>query len=405
MGQSLSEPLVTEPQQLTAPAEGATRVLKPDALDELRRFQDPKLIEGGHVTLISLDAIAEAYGSRWELQAARVEKFVQRHLARELQEAEPFLQVSRTDILIARPGAERAAALVAGLRDLRQILHHFLGSSARALEGVYEVIAVRGDRVEARPVDRAALAANEQQAELERERAEDLARATETFMASHGRMVRVSCDLQPLVNLQKDAVIGLRLTQRVNSGADDVQLPPAALASFAGVDRQRVDWATVVHGLSQLRERGEKAPTLVLSMSYASLSSQRGRTDMLELLRQARERATHGVICEVSGVEGAPYAQLQEAIAIIRPMSLFVVGKIDNPAHVVWSQLKGVGLRGVGFDCPIADGRAEFLGWANATVARARAVAASVLLYRIPSRDLVGPLAEAGATHATLKVD
>lgn len=396
---------MTEPQEL-APAAGdsGTRILKPDALDELRRFQDPALVAGGHLTLISLDALAEAYGGRWDLQASRIEKFVQRHLSRELKDG-GFLQVSRTDILISRPRVQRAAAQVASLRDLRQVLHHFLGRSARALDGVYEVIAVRGDRVEARPVDRAALAALEQAADLERERAEDLARATEPFMASHGRRVRVSCDLQQLINLQKDAGIGLRLSQRVNSGADEHPLPPAALAAFAGVDRQRVDWGSVVHGLAQLRERGEKAPTLVVSMSYASLSSQRGRSDMLELLRQARERAAHGVICEVSGIEGAPQAQLQEAISIIRPMSLFVVGKIDNSALVVWGQLKSVGLRGLAFDCPPAEGRAEFLGWANATIARARGVAASVLLYGLPSRDLVRALAEAGATHATLTAD
>jgi len=382
--------------------QGVTRILKPEAVDALRRFQEPRLVAGGHVTLISLDALAEAYGDRWSLQAPRVEKFVQRHLARELRGEEQFLHVSPTDVLIVRPEADRAAAQVASLRDLRQVLHHFLGRSARALDGVFEVIAVHGDRVEARPVDRFALAALEQAADLERERAEDLARATEAFMASHGRKVRVSCDLQPLLNLQKDAVIGLRLAQRVSSGAEDVQLSSAALAAFAGVDRQRVDWATIVHGVSQLRERGEKAPTLVLSMSYASLSSQRGRSDMVDLLRQARERAAHGVICEVSGVEGAPHAQLQEAIAIIRPMSLFVVGKIDNPSQVIWSHLKGVGLRGLGFDCPQAEGRAEFLGWANATIARGRGVAASVLLYGMPSRDLAPALAEAGATHATL---
>ena len=38
-------------------------------------------------------------------------------------------------------------------------------------------------------------------------------------------------------------------------------------------------------------------------MSYASLSSQRGRTEMVGLLKQAREYAALGVICEVSGLE------------------------------------------------------------------------------------------------------
>jgi hypothetical protein len=188
----------------------------------------------------------------------------------------------------------------------------------------------------------------------------------------------------------------------VNSGEDDAALPPAALDSFAGIDRQRVDWSTVVHGLAQLRERAERAPTLVISMSYASLSSQRGRSDMLDLLKQARDYAAHGVICEVSGIEGAPHAQLQEAISLLRPLSLFVVGKIDAPAQVVWSHLKGVGLRGLGFDCPPIEGRAEFLGWAAAAIARARGVAPSVLLYGVPAMDLTSALATAGASHATV---
>jgi hypothetical protein len=137
-------------------------------------------------------------------------------------------------------------------------------------------------------------------------------------------------------------------------------------------------------------------------MSYASLSSQRGRTEMMGLLQQAREYAALGVICEVSGVEGAPHAQLQEAVSLIRPLSLFVVGRIDAPSQVVWSHLRGTGLRGLAFDCPPLDGDAAFLGWAKAMTAKARRVASSVLLYGVPSIRFAAPLAEAGATHATL---
>jgi hypothetical protein len=395
---------MSEPPSEAAPQGGqvATRVLNPGAGDALLRFQDAGLLSAGQINLISLDAIAEAFGSRWALQAGRVEKYMHRLLARELGGDGPFLQVSPTDILIARPEEAREAAQVACLRDLRQVLHHFLGSSARALDGVYEVTAVVSDRVEARPVDRQELAALEQASDLERDRAEALARATESFIASHGRKVRVSCDVHPLINLQNGAAIGFRLAQRVNSGQDDAVLPPSGLVAFAGIDRQRVDWAALTQGLAGLRERGDKAPTLVISISYASLSSQRGRTDVLELIKQARDYAAHGVICEVSGVEGAPHALLQEAISIIRPLSLFVVGKVDTPAQLVWSHLKGVGLRGLGFDCPPTEGRAEFLGWATATIARARGVAPSVLLYAVPSMDLVRPLSEAGASHATV---
>ncbi|MDB5493904.1 MAG: hypothetical protein JWP86_1241 [Phenylobacterium sp.] len=395
---------MTQPAQADTLRTGevATRVLTAGVADGLGRVGDPTLLAAGHVNLISLDAIAETFGSRWSFQAIRVEKFAHRLLAHELQGEETFLQVSPTDVLISLPSHEREAAQVVCLRYLRQVLHHFLGSSARAPDGVYEVVSVSGDRVEARPVDPAELLAREQEAEIEREREEALARAIEPFIASHGRRIRVACELEPLLNLGTGACIGLRLAQRVSSGPEEVQLSSDAVAAFAGIDRQRVDWSTVIHGLAQHRERGQQTPTLIVSMSYASLSSQRGRTEMVGLLQQARQHAALGVICEVSGIEGAPHAQLEEAVAIIRPLSLFVVGKIDSPSQLVWSHLRGAGLRGLAFDCPPFEGDAVFLGWAKATAAKARTVASSVLFYGAPSVGFAPQLAEAGVTHATL---
>lgn len=395
----MSQPCDALPRDSDA---AATRVLSAGLGAALARFQAPAPIEAGQLNLISLDAVAETFGSRWALQAVRVEKFVERLLARELGPDDAFLQVTPTDVLISLPGRDRAAAQVACLRYLRQVLQHFLGGSARAADGVYGVISVHSDRVEAQPLAVAELLALEQAADVERDRAAALARATEPFIASHGRKVRVACELEPLINLATGASIGLRLAQRVHSGADDVLLGAEAVSDFAGIDRQRLDGSAVIHGLAQHRERGQQTPTLIVSMSYASLSSQRGRSEMVGLLQQARQYAALGVICEVSGVEGAPHAQLQEAVAIIRPLSLFVVGRIDAPSQVVWSQLRGTGLRGVAFDCPPFEGDAVFLGWAKAMTTRARRVASSVLLYGVPSIGFVSRLAEAGATHATL---
>jgi hypothetical protein len=89
-------------------------------------------------------------------------------------------------------------------------------------------------------------------------------------------------------------------------------------------------------------------------------------------------------------------------VAIIRPVSLFIIGKIEAPAQVVWSHLKASGLRGVAFDCASSEGGAEFLGWASTLVRRARRAARSVLLYGLPTIEHAQALHEAGATHATL---
>jgi hypothetical protein len=393
-----------QPQARADPAVGSVRVLTATAQDALQGFQDADLLAVGQVNLVSLDGLVEGLGGRWPLQARQVEAFVERFLFAELAGA-PFLMVSTGDVMISLQHSSREAALVTCLRCLRQILQRFLGTSARAVEGVYQVTSIRSGRIEARRVDPDELARLERSADIERDRARDLARATESFVASHGRKVTVACELHPLLNVQNGAVIGRRLAQRVTSGRDDAVVTLPQLAAFAGVDRQRVDWAAVIHGLDQLRAHGETPPCLVVSISYASLSSERGRSAMVDLLKQARAYAGHGVICELSGIEGAPQAQLQEALALLRPLSLFIVGRIESPAVAVWSQLKAVGLRGVAQDCPAFDGPAEFLGWACAAVARARRVAAAALLYDLPAMDLMRLAAKAGATHATISDD
>lgn len=393
-------------QTSACPATGSAsvRVLNAAAQDVLQGFQDMDLLAGGQINLISLDALVEGLGGRWSLQVRQVEKFVERFLFAELAGA-PFLMVSATDVMISLPHESREAALVRCLRCLRQILQRFLTTSAPALDGVYQVTSIRSGRVEARRVDPGELARLERSADVERDRARDLARATETFVASHGKRVTVACELHPLLNVQTGGVIGRRLAHRVTSGRDNAPVTVPQLAAFAGVDRQRVDWAAVIHGLDQLRAHTETPPCLIVSISYASLSSERGRTGMVDLLKQARAYAGHGVICELSGVEGAPHAQLQEALALIRPLSLFIVGRIESPAVAVWSQLKAVGLRGVAQDCPAFEGRAEFLGWASTAIARARRVAAAALLYDVPAMDLVPLAAKAGATHVTIRED
>jgi hypothetical protein len=47
-------------------------------------------------------------------------------------------------------------------------------------------------------------------------------------------------------------------------------------------------------------------------------------------------------------------------------------------------------------------GDAEFMGWASTTVAAAKKVAKSILVYRADSAQRAGLLASFGATHVSL---
>lgn len=385
------------------PSGGATRRLTAGLGGALHHFQDEALLARGQVNLITLDAIAGQMAGRWASRRPLVERFVDQLLGAELTGGAAHLWVSQTDVLVSHPALDRAAAQVACLRYLRKALQHFLASSLRAPEGLFQVASISADRIDALPVDIGELLETERRANLERDRAQAFARATEPFVASHGRAVRASCRLEPVLKLRPTSSIGFRLVGRVVGQTDSQELTTDETAGLAGVDILKIDQATSLHGLAQVREMDRRPATLIVPVSYVSLSSQRGRTETVALLKQARECVEHGVISEIFGIEGAPHATLYEAVSLIKPFALFVVARLAATATGGLRQLRGSGLRGLAFDCPPHEGDAELMVWAAATVARTKQVASSVLIYGAPSQRHAERFAAAGATHVTLK--
>jgi hypothetical protein len=392
----------------------ASPKLRSDAVDKrsmaagaeaaLRLIEEQGLTERGHVNLVSIEALVRHLDRRWPSIEVQVDRYVSKLLAEAMGRSGSFIRVSETDYLICQPALGRTEAQVACLRYLRVIFKRFLGSEAKAAEGVMAVTSISVGRVEAHALKPDTLLALEKRQDAGRRRAEALAQAVDPFVASDGRTIRVECSLEPIIQLKRGSVIGYRLAGRTHLDATGETLRPEDLTGLAGVDLVKRDMANAVQGLALVRDRSRAGlpAALIVPLSYSSLTSQRTRGDLLDLLADARKCASQGLIFELSGIEGAPTAALEEAIAIVRPHSLFLVGKLDPGPLALARQIRGVGLRGLAFDCPPDQDGASFLGWARATVAAAKKAAGSVLFYGASSAEAAERLALSGATHATL---
>jgi len=395
---------------------GALRLVSAETQAALQQFADPDLLASGRVNVISLEAVQQHFGERWNGRKEPVFAFASKLFHRNLAGRGVYVRVSDTDFFLVHAELGRVAAQAACLRYLREILGHFLGDAAQAVAGVLQVTAIRPGRLETEPTD--ALGA---EAAMTRGRPgetaggpahlDDEAAASDrlsqwtTFVAGDGRRLRISATLEPVYELKQFTRIGFRMIRRVIVMSTGQELTARQTAALAAPDLLRADLATITRGVDRLAaESGqERHLSLIVPVSYSSLSSQRGRAELVAPIREAAALVKLGAICEILDIEGAPSDALLSAVAQVRPVSLLVVGRITTPVPGAFARLAGAGLQAVSFSCPEQmGGDAEFIGWATAAVGAARKVAKSVLVYGAGSTRRAGVLASLGATHVSL---
>lgn len=373
----------------------------------LERFQSSGMLEEGRINLIGLDAIAERLGDRWEGRQEQIYHHVERTLTRHLEGVGFFQRVSPTDYLVVQPALGKFSAQVSCLLYLRDLLTHFLGGAAPEAADVLEVTSLSGGRIFAAEIDRAhaITAAMSEPPIVAPEADDDLPAPWNPFIAADGRMLRVSCRLEPVFELKTFAQIGFRIARRVLLMPGEIELSSQELRNLSTADIEKVDLATIARGVSRLRaEQGNaKQPTLFLPVSYTTLASQRGRGPLIARFQQATQGVEKGLVCEITNIEGVPGSALAAVAVLIKPFCLIVVGKLSGAPGRTPEDLRGVRLQGVAFEAgqhPID--RAEFSIWAERAVANARRVTRSVIIHGLSGPEYLGLAGLAGATHASI---
>lgn len=380
----------------------------------LDRFQDPSLLAQGRVNVLCVDAIRDRLGLRWEIRQELVYDHVQEVVERRLGPSAVSIRVAETLFAVVQPDAERLTAQALCLRCLRDIHHHFLGHADVADLTLHEVTRIAADGLFGSRVDMAALAAAEArlpETVVIRGPSEPQPRKQvdqwTPFVAANGRMVRASCTLEPLVHLTSSACIGYRLGRRVIELPSETALSPSEQQNLSRADIARIDYATLARGLDRLATEGgnEQSPTLMIPVSFVTLSNQRTREVFVQLLNGARDQVRHGLICEVSDLDGVPAGALLATIALIKPFCVRVVGSITGMSAASSKRLREVGLHGLTAECPRNLGEAEFIGWLKEARSSSQLVSNTVFACRVEGMRRAGIAGLAGMSHATLTTD
>jgi hypothetical protein len=367
------------------------------------------MLANGQINLISLDAIAERLGHRWEVRREAIYDYTLRMLERHIGDAGSFLRVSDTDFLVALPRERKFAAQARCLRYLREVLTYFLGAAEHSDLNIREVTHIAKEGLEARLVDAttvAEAAERERNEDIETEGPAGLVDRWTPFVAADGRSVRVSCSLEPVYELRNYSRIGHRVVRRVIRPETDEPLTAAEMQSLSRRDIEKIDFATIARGLDRLRvEGGDDRPlSLIIPVSYITLSNRLGRNGLATLFDKATAFVRAGVICEVCDIEGVPQPALLTATSLIRPYCIFSVGLLQGAPDRGLVSLRHGGLHAISFEAPGGIvGDAEFLSWSKGAVRAAKLVAKSVMIYRVASPRHAGIAALTGASHVSLR--
>ncbi|MDB5451801.1 MAG: hypothetical protein JWO33_379 [Caulobacteraceae bacterium] len=387
------------------------RRLTEGAAEVLERLSATSL-ESGKVNLISIDAVAAAFGTRWDSKRSQVYEHVERILERSLGEDGYFTRVSATDFLVVQPNAGQFGAQALCYRSFREIWTHFLGKEPQPERTVHKVTELSAHQITATEVDASEAMAGEAE-EMEVAQSLEAAKAKAAnkplsptkwapFVASNGRRVDVVCHLEPVFSVRTRSRIALRFSRKVIDLATSEPLRSGEVAALNRSDLFRVDMATLSRGLAQLEadETAEPELSLIVPASYIALSHAPSRQAFIKALAEFAGKVEKGLILELHDLAGVPHANLSEVLATIRPLCLLAVGHLsaETPAR----SLKEVGLSAVSVSCPkLLGGEAAYIGWLKGWIRSAHVVARSVMVYRCASSRQMAMAAALGASHCS----
>ena len=401
------------PARATQALRGVARFAGADAELALERIQASPMLAEGKVCLLGLDAVRDRLGARWPGRREMVHQYIQGALRRQLGPHGFFVRISETDFLVAQPGVGRLEGQAYCLNCLREVLTYFLGEALISDLVVCEVTTVVGDQIGARKLDSVAVETEARKVQFEARQQPGAAPPRYSlisqdrwtpFVAHDGRRLRASCQLEPVFQLKTYGRIGYRLTRRVLVLPGETPLSQAEQRQLTGADIERIDFATLARGMNRLEQEagGELQPSLILPVSFGTLSSHRGRAMLVEFFRAAQLSVQRGLICEVCDIEGVPPSTLLAATSLMRPFCLFIVGRLAAAPPAPLVALKDAGLQGLSIECPgdlVSD--EAFSAFAKAVTTAARPVGKSVLFYGVAGPRQVAMASLYGATHAS----
>ncbi len=378
----------------------------------LERVAGTDLAAGGGVNIISVEAIRDKVGDRWERSRDAVWAYVERRLADHLSHQDVSHRINDTDFLIAMTSEQGAAAQAIAMKVLAEVLTHFLGEAKPADIRVRHIISVAGGELRWAPLDPAAIARAAHQPppapppvhvgvdqSLERQR------NPASFVTASGLRLRIDYALEPLISLRHQAVAAVRIEPTVSEAVTGRVIPARAFGRLSDDELAQIDQATIDYGALFLplgRERNG-AP-LILPASFRTMMARKGRSQLIAAAAGAPELARMGLLVELVDVDrGTPAGRLTEVAGLVRTLTRGVFARV-LPVKDAMEPLRAARLAGITLDAgDTAADASRFAAQMLEFGRHARGLAPALVVQGLPSNDFFAVAEVAGLTHAAVR--
>ena len=319
--------------------------------ESLASLQGSELLANGCVNLIGLDAIRDRAGDLWPRKRELVWDFTEKRLQERLAPHDLMLRVDDTTFLIAIVADYATAAQAVCVRVLEEVLLHFIGHLDRADIRLQRVTTIDGTDIAASEVDLARVPRLEDVAcraadisptpQREREKNPVL------FRSVSERSLRIDFAPSPVTSLRHGVLTALHLSRTVVDEETGHTLSLEELDGLTDADLIRIDAATMDYaGLFTTGEHEAGYIALIVPVSYRTLLNRRGRAALIEAGAGSHAMRTGGLFEIVDMDTGTPASRLTEAVALARPMSRGVLGRLpERPGSL--ASFTGVGFAGL----------------------------------------------------------
>lgn len=157
------------------------------------------------------------------------------------------------------------------------------------------------------------------------------------------------------------------------------------------------------YGIALLKGETSEKPerSLIVPLSYVSLSHHPSRQTIATALAEARQAVLVGYICEIYDAEDVPHASLLEVVSIVRKWSLIVAARLRRMPS---ASMKNAGLQALSVPCPaniVTD--TEFAHWLTPWLRAGKRLASPIMVYRCASVQRMEIAGSLGASHGSLR--
>lgn len=394
-----------------------TRISAADALAALDRLAGSDRLERGAVFLISVEAIKERSGDRWEKKRDDVWGYLGRKLNEYLSYQDIHQQVSETEALVAMNTEEGVAAQAVGMKVLEDVLEFFLGAANRRDVRIKAVTKIDGPFLSCTEIDTEAVATARATALPEPEREPIISpyqmkvsvqaereRNPVSFVASSGHRLQIEFALEHVISLRHGVTAVLRVEPTVRYHATGEVIPTRKFGKLSDEDLMALDRATLAFGGLFLPQDARTQPPLILPVSFRTMGGRKGRQLLIGLPCASPDQVRQGAMIEFIDIDrGTPPGRLVEVVSLVSGVARGVLARLQPSADAI-APVAGARFNGLSVD--FAD-----LGLTNAKLApfmrvmarQMRGKAPALIAQGLAERQHLDMSEDAGFTHAGIR--